>query len=160
MSNDSNNNNTNINEYNISNVDNNITSIDNSYNITTPNNLDNDNDNNYHDKDSSTLEVYSHVQTRGSIPLHWSSPVFNVMTYRPRVYIGVDPHRHEVYVIIYGVNYVATVQHQYHRLLMRLRRSQYHHSLEEMEIKSHLRLRTVVRLLICPRRRRIGTRLQ
>ena len=75
MSNDNNNNNnnnTNINECNIS----------------TPNNLHNDN--NHHDKDSA-LEVYSHVQTRGSIPLHWSSPVFNVMTYRPRVYIGVDP---------------------------------------------------------------------
>jgi hypothetical protein len=37
------------------------------------------------------LEVYSHVQTRGSIPLHWSSPVVSVMEYRPRVYIGVDP---------------------------------------------------------------------
>ena len=36
------------------------------------------------------LEVYSHVQTRGSIPLHWSSPA-NVKAYRPRVYIGVDP---------------------------------------------------------------------
>lgn len=35
-------------------------------------------------------EVYSHVQTRGSIPLHWSSPA-DVKTYRPRVYIGVDP---------------------------------------------------------------------
>lgn len=86
ISND-NNNNTNINECNISNVDNNITSVDNC-NISTPNNLHNDN--NHHDKDSA-LEVYSHVQTRGSIPLHWSSPVFNVMTYRPRVYIGVDP---------------------------------------------------------------------
>lgn len=35
-------------------------------------------------------EVYSHVQTRGSIPLHWSSPA-NVKAYRPRVFIGVDP---------------------------------------------------------------------
>eukprot|EP00956_Cyclotella_meneghiniana_P028676 scaffold67500_cov70-Cyclotella_meneghiniana.AAC.7 len=35
-------------------------------------------------------EVYSHVQTRGSIPLHWSSPT-NVKAYRPRVFIGVDP---------------------------------------------------------------------
>lgn len=35
-------------------------------------------------------EVYSHVQTRGSIPLHWSSPA-DVKAYRPRVYIGVDP---------------------------------------------------------------------
>lgn len=86
ISND-NNNNTNINECNISNIDNNITSVDNC-NISTPNNLHSDN--NHHDKDSA-LEVYSHVQTRGSIPLHWSSPVFNVMTYRPRVYIGVDP---------------------------------------------------------------------
>ncbi len=37
------------------------------------------------------LEIYSHVQTRGSIPLHWSSPVMTVGTYRPRVYICVDP---------------------------------------------------------------------
>ncbi|KAL9190038.1 hypothetical protein ACHAXT_007249 [Thalassiosira profunda] len=36
------------------------------------------------------LEVYSHVQTRGSIPLHWSSPAY-VTEYRPRVYVGVDP---------------------------------------------------------------------
>jgi hypothetical protein len=36
-------------------------------------------------------EIYSHVQTRGSIPLHWSSPVMTVGTYRPRVYICVDP---------------------------------------------------------------------
>lgn len=35
-------------------------------------------------------EVYSHVQTRGSIPLHWSSPA-DVKTYAPRVRIGVDP---------------------------------------------------------------------
>ncbi|KAL3758380.1 hypothetical protein ACHAWU_005050 [Discostella pseudostelligera] len=41
---------------------------------------------------STTLhEIYSHVQTRGSIPLHWSSPVMTVGTYRPRVYISVDP---------------------------------------------------------------------
>ena len=36
------------------------------------------------------LEIYSHIQTRGSIPLHWSSPA-KVNEYRPRVYIGVDP---------------------------------------------------------------------
>jgi hypothetical protein len=47
--------------------------------------------NNNKEHNNRVLEVYSHVQTRGSIPLHWSSPVFNVMTYRPRVYIGVDP---------------------------------------------------------------------
>lgn len=35
-------------------------------------------------------EIYSHVQTRGSIPLHWSSPA-DVKAYRPRVFIGVDP---------------------------------------------------------------------
>jgi hypothetical protein len=35
-------------------------------------------------------EVYSHVQTRGSIPLHWSSPA-DIKAYRPRVFIGVDP---------------------------------------------------------------------
>lgn len=43
------------------------------------------------DSDACDLkEVYSHVQTRGSIPLHWSSPA-DVKAYRPRVYIGVDP---------------------------------------------------------------------
>jgi hypothetical protein len=36
------------------------------------------------------LEIYSHVQTRGSIPLRWSSPA-DVKTYRPRVLIGTDP---------------------------------------------------------------------
>ncbi|KAL7503066.1 hypothetical protein ACHAXN_000902 [Cyclotella atomus] len=35
-------------------------------------------------------EIYSHVQTRGSIPLHWSSPA-DVKAYRPRVFIGIDP---------------------------------------------------------------------
>lgn len=35
-------------------------------------------------------EIYSHVQTRGSIPLRWSSPA-DVKTYRPRVLIGTDP---------------------------------------------------------------------
>jgi hypothetical protein len=34
--------------------------------------------------------VFSHVQTRGSIPLRWSSPA-DVKTYRPRVRIGTDP---------------------------------------------------------------------
>jgi hypothetical protein len=34
--------------------------------------------------------VCSHVQTRGSIPLRWSSPT-DVKTYRPRVRIGADP---------------------------------------------------------------------
>ena len=45
-----------------------------------------------HGTDSNDVltEVYSHVQTRGSIPLHWSSPA-DVKAYRPRVYIGVDP---------------------------------------------------------------------
>mmetsp|Transcript_50555 Transcript_50555/g.152327 ORF Transcript_50555/g.152327 Transcript_50555/m.152327 type:complete len:1270 (-) Transcript_50555:1937-5746(-) len=36
------------------------------------------------------LEAYGHVQTRGSIPLRWSSPA-DVRTYRPRVRIGTDP---------------------------------------------------------------------
>ena len=36
------------------------------------------------------LEIYSHVQTRGSIPLRWSSPA-DVKTYAPRVRIGIDP---------------------------------------------------------------------
>jgi len=35
-------------------------------------------------------EIYSHVQTRGSIPLRWSSPA-DVKTYAPRVRIGMDP---------------------------------------------------------------------
>ena len=34
--------------------------------------------------------LLSHVQTRGSIPLRWSSPS-DVKTYRPRVRIGTDP---------------------------------------------------------------------
>jgi SacI homology domain len=34
--------------------------------------------------------VLSHLQTRGSIPLRWSSPA-DVKTYRPRVRIGTDP---------------------------------------------------------------------
>jgi len=40
-------------------------------------------------KATSIKEVYSHVQTRGSIPLRWSSPAD--IKYRPRVLIGVDP---------------------------------------------------------------------
>jgi hypothetical protein len=40
---------------------------------------------------NSTLRaVVSHVQTRGSIPLRWSSPT-DIKTYRPRVRIGTDP---------------------------------------------------------------------
>ena len=35
-------------------------------------------------------EVFSHVQVRGSIPLHWSSPT-DIKTYRPKVRIGTDP---------------------------------------------------------------------
>jgi len=35
-------------------------------------------------------ELYSHVQTRGSIPLRWSSPT-DIKTYRPRVMIGTNP---------------------------------------------------------------------
>jgi hypothetical protein len=34
--------------------------------------------------------IASHVQTRGSIPLRWSSPT-DIKTYRPRVRIGTDP---------------------------------------------------------------------
>ncbi len=34
--------------------------------------------------------VMSHLQTRGSIPLRWSSPT-DVKTYRPRIRIGIDP---------------------------------------------------------------------
>lgn len=36
------------------------------------------------------LELYAHVQTRGSIPLRWSSPT-DMKTYRPKVLIGTDP---------------------------------------------------------------------
>ena len=42
------------------------------------------------DRSRSLLSVASHVQTRGSIPLRWSSPA-DVKTYRPRVNIGADP---------------------------------------------------------------------
>lgn len=35
-------------------------------------------------------QVLSHVQTRGSIPLRWSSPT-DIKTYRPRVRIGINP---------------------------------------------------------------------
>ena len=35
-------------------------------------------------------ELYAHVQTRGSIPLRWSSPT-DIKTYRPRVMIGTNP---------------------------------------------------------------------
>ena len=41
-------------------------------------------------KDRCLRSVASHVQTRGSIPLRWSSPA-DVKTYRPRVNIGADP---------------------------------------------------------------------
>ena len=37
-----------------------------------------------------TTWISSHVQTRGSIPLRWSSPA-DVKTYAPRVRIGTDP---------------------------------------------------------------------
>jgi SacI homology domain len=49
---------------------------------------------------TNSLQFVSHVQTRGSLPLRWSSPA-DVTTYRPRVRIGTDPvaqaralHRH------------------------------------------------------------------
>jgi len=35
-------------------------------------------------------QLCSHIQTRGSIPLRWSSPT-DIKTYRPRIRIGVDP---------------------------------------------------------------------
>ena len=38
----------------------------------------------------SVQEIYSHVQTRGSIPLRWSSPT-DIKTYRPKVMIGTNP---------------------------------------------------------------------
>lgn len=42
------------------------------------------------DKPPVVQEIYSHVQTRGSIPLRWSSPS-DIKTYRPRVMIGTNP---------------------------------------------------------------------
>jgi hypothetical protein len=42
------------------------------------------------DKPPVLQEIYSHVQTRGSIPLRWSSPS-DIKTYRPRVMIGTNP---------------------------------------------------------------------
>lgn len=41
-------------------------------------------------EDRTFRSVSSHVQTRGSIPLRWSSPT-DIKTYRPRVMIGTDP---------------------------------------------------------------------
>ena len=35
-------------------------------------------------------QIFSHVQTRGSIPLLWASPT-DIKTYRPRVRLGTDP---------------------------------------------------------------------
>jgi phosphatidylinositol 4-phosphatase len=35
-------------------------------------------------------QIHSHVQIRGSIPLHWSSPT-DIKTYRPRIRLGTDP---------------------------------------------------------------------
>ena len=43
-----------------------------------------------HKHNSSLVAVCSHLQTRGSIPLRWSSPT-DIKTYRPRVRIGTDP---------------------------------------------------------------------
>jgi len=40
--------------------------------------------------DYGVQEVYAHVQTRGSIPIRWSSPS-DIKTYRPKVMIGTDP---------------------------------------------------------------------
>jgi SacI homology domain len=43
-----------------------------------------------HDGHNNLRTICSHVQTRGSIPLRWSSPT-DIKTYRPRVRIGTDP---------------------------------------------------------------------
>jgi SacI homology domain len=43
-----------------------------------------------HDGNNHLRRMCSHVQTRGSIPLRWSSPT-DIKTYRPRVRIGTDP---------------------------------------------------------------------
>jgi hypothetical protein len=49
------------------------------------------NNNNVNNSNFRTLTaVNSHVQTRGSIPLRWSSPT-DLKSYRPRVRIGTDP---------------------------------------------------------------------
>ncbi|GKY90305.1 phosphoinositide phosphatase sac1 [Mayamaea pseudoterrestris] len=42
------------------------------------------------ENESSLAAICSHLQTRGSIPLRWSSPT-DIKTYRPRVRIGMDP---------------------------------------------------------------------
>ena len=42
------------------------------------------------DKSNTPQQVMSHIQTRGSVPLRWSSPT-DMKTYRPRVRIGMDP---------------------------------------------------------------------
>ena len=59
---------------------------------TTTNSSSNNNTNTNSDDEKTTRisKVASHVQTRGSIPLRWSSPA-DVKTYRPRVRIGTDP---------------------------------------------------------------------
>ena len=46
--------------------------------------------NNNNSRTTTSTLVSSHVQTRGSIPLRWSSPA-DIKTYRPRVRIGTDP---------------------------------------------------------------------
>lgn len=46
--------------------------------------------NNNNQNNRTLSSVMSHVQTRGSIPLRWSSPT-DIKTYRPRVRIGTDP---------------------------------------------------------------------
>jgi hypothetical protein len=42
------------------------------------------------DESNTLQQCTSHVQTRGSIPLRWSSPT-DIKTYRPRIRIGTDP---------------------------------------------------------------------
>ena len=42
------------------------------------------------DKRARVQEIYSHVQTRGSIPIRWSSPT-DIKTYKPKVMIGTNP---------------------------------------------------------------------
>ena len=58
------------------------------------------------------IGVASYVQTRGSIPLRWSSPT-DVKTYRPRVRIGTDPiaqaRAFRNHIIDYASKYTLTL---------------------------------------------------
>ena len=56
----------------------------------TDNNDDDDDDGSSSSDNRVLHSIACHVQTRGSIPLRWSSPT-DIKTYRPRIRIGTDP---------------------------------------------------------------------